>query len=80
MTTLLRDDMANKTKKGKMTPDFHAYIFLVSVMLGIIVFDLQIAMFAGLAWVSLLILWHMRHDVDGSLTHSRYLGKVVVGA
>ena len=40
-------------------------------------FGLCILMLSG---AGLLIFWHIRHDVDGSLTYSRYMGKVVVGA
>lgn len=69
--------MANKKETSR---SMVAYMMIVSAMIGIMLFDLQVALFVGMAWAGLLILWHIRHDVDGSLTHSRYLGKVVVGA
>ena len=69
--------MANKKETSR---SMVAYMMIVSAMIGIMLFDLQVALFVGMAWIGLLMLWHIRHDVDGSLTHSRYLGKVVVGA
>jgi len=67
-------------KKNKIPLDMLSYMMLVSAMITVMLYDLEIAMFVGFAWVGLLMFWHIRNDATGSKTYARYLGKAVVGA